>query len=74
MRGLRNKGQLKTPGTQIGNPIEVFIWLVIKINDQTVFRSNLAKDVSTHVPVCGFIYKKTVNFLRTSICYFLFAF
>ena len=34
----------------------------------------LAKNVSTRLTVCCFIYKKTVDFLRTSIYYFWFAF
>ena len=62
--------------TQMSYPFEVLIWVVIKINDQTVFRSNLASQrlVSSRLPVCCSICKKTVNFLRTSINYFLFAF
>ena len=35
-------GQLKTLGTPMGYPSRVFIWVVININDQTVFLSILA--------------------------------
>ena len=37
-----DSGHLKTPGTQMGYPNGVLIWVVIKINDQTVFWSILA--------------------------------
>ena len=34
-------GHLKTLGTQMDYPIGVLIWVVVEINDQTVFRSIL---------------------------------
>ena len=31
------KGHLKALGTQMGYPIGVLIWVVVEINDQTIF-------------------------------------
>ena len=36
-------GHLKTLGTQMGYPIGVLIWVVVEINDQTIFRYILFK-------------------------------
>ena len=35
------KGHLKTLGTEMGYPIGVLIWVVVEVNDQTIFRSIL---------------------------------
>ena len=35
------KGSLENTGTQMGYPIGVPIWVVVEINDQTVFQSIL---------------------------------
>ena len=35
------RGHLKTLGNQMGYPIGVLIWVAVKINDQTIFRSIL---------------------------------
>ena len=46
-------GQLKTVSTQMGYPVGLLIWVVVKINDQTVFWSIIVwvEDVSTRLPV-----------------------
>ena len=53
--------QLKTLGTQMGYPIGVLVWVVIKVNDKTVFGQFWrVKNVSTRLPIvylhfCRFI-------------------
>ena len=42
---------MKTLGTQMGDPILVLIWVVVKINNQTVFRSILlSRGCQTSLP------------------------
>ena len=71
IKAVHQTGHLKTPGTQLGY---LFVWLSKLMTRPFFSQFWLAKDISTRLPVCCFIYKKTVNFLRTSMYYFLFAF
>ena len=50
-------GQLKTLGTQMVNPIEIFIWVVIETNNLAIFSQFwLAEDVSTCLPIYHLYY------------------
>ena len=63
-----DSGHLKTPGTQMGY---LFGWLSKLMTRPFFGQFWLAKDVSTRLPVCHFIYKKTVNFLRSYLLFLI---
>ena len=62
--------QLKTLGIQMEYPIGVLVWVVIKVNDKTVFdqfwrvkKFQLVYQFSIYTSVV--LYKKIANFLRS---------